>query len=447
MKQKSFPIICGAIILIFAVLLFYQKQKEDSFGALTVLKVSQGGTGVATFSSGECLVGNGTSAITTQACSSGGGGGGYLLYNNTKNMYYVGTTTADWLIGASSTTTTARLEVIGNGNFSGSVGIGTTSPYTKLSVVGETVAQNFTATTTYATSTLTGEVYLGGTSGVRVVPPMTWGATKVSIGGQSISSASPILQVKGEIWAFDTGNLRFLFGESTSYYGGMQWTDATNILSIGNSGYSLSTIVLPSTGNVGIGTTSPYAKLSVSGHTAFEYFTATSTTATSTINGYLSINSAGRLLIPNATDPTISMSGQIGVNTTVASTSIRYFDGTAERSLSPTKDKSMVLASSTLRYMGAFGASGTTTILVSNSYRPFTLVSFFCKTDQGTAYIGFGDGSATTTEANCSTGGVEVNPSANNAWVMRENMFLEAGYITGTPHRITVTATIREDAD
>lgn len=38
-------------------------------------------------------------------------------------------------------------------------------------------------------------------------------------------------------------------------------------------------------GNVGIGTTSPYAKLSVVGQTVSEYFTATSTTATSTFTG------------------------------------------------------------------------------------------------------------------------------------------------------------------
>ena len=44
-------------------------------------------------------------------------------------------------------------------------------------------------------------------------------------------------------------------------------------------------------GNVGIGTTSPYAKLSVVGQTVSEYFTATSTTATSTFGGVLSVGS------------------------------------------------------------------------------------------------------------------------------------------------------------
>lgn len=47
---------------------------DEQFGA-TVLKVPNGGTGASTFASGECLVGNGTGAITTQACGAGGSGG------------------------------------------------------------------------------------------------------------------------------------------------------------------------------------------------------------------------------------------------------------------------------------------------------------------------------------------------------------------------------------
>jgi hypothetical protein len=53
-----------------------------------------------------------------------------------------------------------------------------------------------------------------------------------------------------------------------------------------------STIFISSTGNVGIGTTSPYAKLSVAGQTVAEYFTATSTTATSTFAGDIKIASS-----------------------------------------------------------------------------------------------------------------------------------------------------------
>ncbi len=56
---------------------------------------------------------------------------------------------------------------------------------------------------------------------------------------------------------------------------------------------TFSNLVLnPSGGNVGVGTTSPYAKLSVVGQVAAESFVATSTTATSTFMGSVGIGSS-----------------------------------------------------------------------------------------------------------------------------------------------------------
>ena len=71
-------------------------------------------------------------------------GGGDSLPTGTdgQTLSYVGTTL----------TATSTLTVLANGN----VGIGTTSPYAKLSVVGEVVGAYFTATTTTATSTFAG---------------------------------------------------------------------------------------------------------------------------------------------------------------------------------------------------------------------------------------------------------------------------------------------------
>lgn len=56
-----------------------------------------------------------------------------------------------------------------------------------------------------------------------------------------------------------------------------------NILDLQASGATIFTVL--ANGNVGIATTSPYAALSVAGETVAEYFTATSTTATSTFAG------------------------------------------------------------------------------------------------------------------------------------------------------------------
>jgi hypothetical protein len=81
------------------------------------------------------------------------------------------TTTLGVLVSASSTigngtgqgglTVSGNSTTTGNAYFNGSVGIGTTTPYAKLSVVGEVVARNFTATSTTATSTFAGGLDVG----------------------------------------------------------------------------------------------------------------------------------------------------------------------------------------------------------------------------------------------------------------------------------------------
>jgi hypothetical protein len=66
----------------------------------------------------------------------------------------IGNGTQGLTISGNSTTT-------GNAYFAGNLGLGTTSPYAKLSVVGEAVAANFTATSTAATSTFAGGLNVG----------------------------------------------------------------------------------------------------------------------------------------------------------------------------------------------------------------------------------------------------------------------------------------------
>ena len=73
---------------------------------LSVMQVVQGGTGAGTFTSGECLVGAGTGAITTAAC----GGAGTSNWSTTSEAYYWTTQdTADLTEGTNLYYTQARV--------------------------------------------------------------------------------------------------------------------------------------------------------------------------------------------------------------------------------------------------------------------------------------------------------------------------------------------------
>ncbi len=138
-----------------------------------------------------------------------------------------------------SVTPTERLRITSGGN----VGIGTTTPGSLLSL--GSLANFTTATSTfYSTGGLNlnnGCYAIGGTC----------------IGGGLTGSGS-------------SGQATFWTGASALSGDNDFFWDNTNK-------------------RLGVGTTSPYAKLSVVGETVAQYFTATSTTATSTINGVLAV--------------------------------------------------------------------------------------------------------------------------------------------------------------
>ncbi len=138
------------------------------------------------------------------------------------------------------------------------VGIGTASPGSKLHIVGTEStggSAGFTTLTVYDdTSQTTG---VGG----RII----FGSKYNDAGAYTVGAGVAVEKENATSGNYDYG-LSFF----TRLTGGSTLTEQMRITS---------------SGNVGIATTSPYAKLSVAGQVVGEYFTATSTNATSTFNG------------------------------------------------------------------------------------------------------------------------------------------------------------------
>ncbi len=153
-------------------------------------------------------------------------------------------------------------------NATGYLGIGTTSPYSALSVVGQIVGSNFVATSTTATSTIGTGGFAVGTSQFVV---------QQNSGNVGIGTATPTekLTISG-----DGASLAIrTTSDPTNYYAKLQANyDSNNSVNLfGTAGIELlrqnfntGLALMPTSGiggNVGIGTTSPWAALSVSGKT------------------------------------------------------------------------------------------------------------------------------------------------------------------------------------
>lgn len=132
----------------------------------------------------------------------------------------------------------------------------------------------------------------------------------------------------GSIRVSGSGALDIINTASTiNVYGGSGSGSAGLYVTSGTVTYSdAGTSIVPSTGNIGISTTSPYAKLSVVGEVVGRNFTATSTTNTSTFNGFVSspkwttgqfmYSNAGVLTSTNAitlSGPVVTIAGNLSL--------------------------------------------------------------------------------------------------------------------------------------
>ncbi len=227
-------------------------------------------------------------------------------------------------VGIGETAPGSKLSVSGGGTFGasydttaaptngllveGNVGIGTTTPGQKLSVAGDILGNNiigsyFTATSSSATSTLAGGLSVAGTSGLTVLQNgnVGVGTAGPSLGKLQVSAtaAKPGIFIET---ATENDTIIFQSGHTEPYSWKLMQDEAvTGDLYLKGRTNSVDLSVMyfkRSNGNVGIGTTSPGQKLSVAGdilgnNIIGSYFTATSSSATSTFAGGLAIETSG----------------------------------------------------------------------------------------------------------------------------------------------------------
>jgi hypothetical protein len=191
-------------------------------------------------------------------------------------------------IGSTSGTST----FFGGSIFNGNVGIGTNSPSARLSVAGDSyLGGNLTATGTLtvlggATSTISGGLTVGDTNFVvdntagsinlfSATNPYASFGYKFYMNGTSAWNGNFFVAGTNRIYVPTIGS------NATPYDFTIDSGTNKNILFKPNAA-SFEAMRITSTGNVGIGTTSPYQKLSVAGNVIADTFIATSTTATST---------------------------------------------------------------------------------------------------------------------------------------------------------------------
>ena len=405
------------------------------------LAVGKGGTGATTFTSSQLLYGNGTSALSSVATSS------------ETCSSPLSCTAFDVLTGGGSITlNTVPISKGGTNQTSFGQGwLGITDVGTFTSSTSPTFSY-FVATSTTATSTFMGNAHIVGNLRVdgNFFAPVTLIATsdttingKLTITGavdlDTFTSAILLTGAGGDVAEYTGSSCTNQFVRSLSALGAATCATVSSAdVSLAELTATNSTLTFSGTYN---GSTARTIGLNVgnaNNWTALQTFT----NATST---QMSIDATGRLYIPAGANPTIGATGDIAINTTAASTSIRFYDGTAERSAYVAKPRTFTFASSTVAYYG--GTAATTTIPLGAALRPETWLTVTCYSNAGTGSLRFGDGTNYMEYVPITTTASPVALATNNTFIMSEKREVQIRQETTVTRDISCSVLVREDSD
>lgn len=232
-----------------------------AYAQLRILTVPQGGTGATTFTVGECLKGNGTGAITTGACGGGGSLSGGIA--NALTYWINGTT-----VGATSSPTVGYIIATSStaSSFSGLKVTGIPTDRVVFTTTGGALTSH--ADYTYTNSAGLSVAVNSGQRGLVIdnLNRAQLGDIDSASGGNGLDTetSSTLISSSGDWVIFkDTGDDFYVTERAETFVPFM---------------------IQGTTGNVGIGTTSPYSKLSVVGQVVATNYIGT-TTASSTFGG------------------------------------------------------------------------------------------------------------------------------------------------------------------